>query len=220
MCLTLLDDTALRRFLPRRLAAAVPGPGTRAPRWRRYLLAPVAAGILLLSGIQMARMVVGGAGLPGPARTVMGWAAPLRFVGSYGLFAVMTTERREIVIEGSEDGRTWVAYEFHWKPGDPSERPAFVAPHMPRLDWQMWFAALGDHRRNPWLQNFMVRLMQGQPEVLALLRANPFPENPPRYLRATLHDYHFTDFGPGREDGAWWRRELKGLYAPVLSRRR
>ena len=90
-------------------------------------------------------------------------------LNSYGLFAVMTTDRREIIVEGSNDGMNWLPYEFKYKPGDVNRRPAFVAPHQPRLDWQMWFAALGDYRQNPWFVNFCERLLQGSPEVLALL---------------------------------------------------
>ena len=85
--------------------------------------------------------VVGGA--PGPIGVVLGWLAPLHVVNTYGLFAVMTTERPEIIVEGSNDGQSWVEYEFRYKPGDVRQPPAWVAPHQPRLDWQLWFAALG-----------------------------------------------------------------------------
>ncbi len=140
---------------------------------------------------------------------------PFRIVNAYGLFAVMTTTRPEIVVEGSDDGTTWKAYDFKWKPGDLARPPAFVEPHQPRLDWQMWFAALGTYERNRWFQNFLIRLLQGSPEVLALLERNPFPDRPPRYVRAVLYDYRFTDLATRRDTGAWWRRELKGLYSPV-----
>jgi hypothetical protein len=129
----------------------------------------------------------------------------------------MTKERPEIVIEGSNDGQTWLAYEFRWKPGDPMRRPAFIEPHQPRLDWQMWFAALSRAEFTPWFQNFLVRLLQGSPEVLALLKRNPFPEKPPKYIRAILYDYHFTTPEEREATGAWWKRELKGPYAPVMS---
>ncbi len=132
----------------------------------------------------------------------------------------MTPARLDILLEGSRDGRTWEAYEFRWKPGDLTRRPAFVAPHMPRLDWQMWFAVLRDYRSTPWFENLMVRLLQGSPDVLPLLRTNPFPDDPPTYLRATVYDYRFTDLATKRAEGTWWRREEKGLYAPVLTRRR
>jgi len=146
-------------------------------------------------------------------------ASPLRTVNSYGLFAVMTTTRPEIVVEGSNDGVTWLPYEFKWKPGELKRRPAFVAPHQPRLDWQMWFAALSDYRREPWFMNFLVRLLQGSPEVLALLQKNPFPDPPPRSVRAVLYEYRFTDVAARRATGEWWQRERKGLYCPEISLR-
>jgi hypothetical protein len=135
-------------------------------------------------------------------------------VCSYGLFAVMTTERREIVIEGSNDRRTWREYAFPFKPGDVRHAPRLAAPHQPRLDWQMWFAAL----RSPelWFGNLLVRLLEGSPDVLALFEHNPFPDHPPRYVRALVYEYRMTDLATRRRTGAWWHRELRGQYvAPV-----
>jgi len=136
--------------------------------------------------------------------------SPLRSVNSYGLFAVMTTTRPEIVVEGSDDGETWRAYEFRYKPGDVRRRPGFVAPHQPRLDWQMWFAALGDCDQSPWLRPLFQRLREGSPPVLGLLGSNPFPDRPPRYVRALLYDYHFADLDTHRRTGEWWQRRLEG----------
>jgi hypothetical protein len=144
---------------------------------------------------------------------------PFRLVNSYGLFSVMTTERPEIVVEGSNDGSNWVAYEFRWKPGDVNRRPRFVAPHQPRLDWQMWFAALSYYHSNPWVGRFLSRLLQNSAGVLALLRTNPFPNKPPRFVRAVVYGYHFTTASTRRATGAWWTRERRGLYSPVLSLR-
>jgi hypothetical protein len=175
--------------------------------------------ILLVSGTETASRLFGARNLPQPLLGLLQWVSPLRTINTYGLFAVMTTTRPEIVVEGSYDGLTWLPYEFKWKPGDPKRRPAFVAPHQPRLDWQMWFAALGDYRDNPWFVNFLVRLAQGAPKVLALLKENPFPEKPPRYLRAVLYEYHFTDIATRHATGDWWRRERKGLYCPEMSLR-
>ena len=131
----------------------------------------------------------------------------------------MTRPRNEIIVEGSNDGVTWLPYEFKWKPGDVNHRPGFVEPHQPRLDWQMWFAALGNYQQNPWFVNFCMRLLQGSPEVLALMEKNPFPEKPPRHIRATLYSYRFTDFAERRRTGAWWRRERLGEYLPPISLR-
>jgi hypothetical protein len=141
---------------------------------------------------------------------------PFRSFNGYGLFRVMTTFRHEIVVEGSNDGENWKEYEFRWKPGDVNRAPRLCQPHQPRLDWQMWFAALGTYRQNPWFVNFLAHLLQGTPEVLDLIEKNPFPDAPPKYVRAVLYDYHFTKKGEGP---AWWKREKLGLYIPVLSLR-
>jgi lipase maturation factor 1 len=84
----------------------------------------------------------------------------------------------------------------------------------------MWFAALGNCQEDPWFSNFMIRLLQGSPEVTALLASNPFPDVPPRYVRAVAYDYHFTDFTAHKAAGDWWRREPKGLYLPEVSLQR
>jgi predicted DCC family thiol-disulfide oxidoreductase YuxK len=142
---------------------------------------------------------------------------PLRSVNGYGLFAVMTTTRDEIVVEGSSDGREWKTYEFRYKPGDVYRRPAWVAPHQPRVDWQMWFAALAPFEQGGWFHRFCFRLLEGSPDVLKLLASNPFPDRPPKFVRGMLYRYHFTDRAAGRRTGAWWTRELLGRYSPVMS---
>ncbi len=141
---------------------------------------------------------------------------PFRSVNAYGLFAVMTTTRPEIVVEGSNDGAAWREYLFRYKPSRPEDAPRTVAPHQPRLDWQMWFAAL---RRAPptWFVAFLARLLEGSPDVLKLLAANPFPDRPPRYVRALLYDYRMTDLETKRRTGAWWQRELIGTYFPAAT---
>ena len=143
-------------------------------------------------------------------------AAPYRSINSYGLFANMTETRREITIEGSIDGQTWQPYRFRNKPGALDERPRFVQPHQPRVDWQMWFAALGDLRQHPWLIQMMQRLLEGSEPVMGLLGYNPFPDAPPRYVRAVIATYTFTDRDELRDSGNWWRRENPRAYSPVL----
>ena len=221
LCVLLLDDAVLERFAPARWRE-VPTNAT-AWRWPCWITTPLAAIVLGVTTMT----------LTGAFREQIAWPSPLvklysvlsasRSFNGYGLFATMTTTRPEIVIEGSDDGQTWLPYEFKYKPGDPMRRPTFVAPHQPRLDWQMWFEALRVMRPrsepSQWFLNFCVRLLQGQREILALLKTNPFPNAPPRYLRANVYDYHFTDFATRRETGAWWRRTLLGPYCPVLSLR-
>ncbi len=212
LCVLCFDDAAF----PQRWRFAPPAPEARG--WPRWVLLAVAGVVFLATSVHLLAFAGGAIPLP---RVAIGFAqalAPFRTTNGYGLFAVMTTERPEIVIEGSEDGVEWKPYEFRWKPGDVRRRPRFVAPHQPRLDWQMWFAALSTCDQNPWLQLFLGRLLQGSPPVVRLLRVNPFPDRPPRFIRAQLYDYKFTDFATRRLTGAWWRREAKGLYCPVFSR--
>ncbi len=129
----------------------------------------------------------------------------------------MTTKRLEIIVEGSNDGQSWQQYEFKFKPGDLKRAPPWVAPHQPRLDWQMWFAALGDFQQNRWFVNFIVQLLRGSKPVLALLQHNPFPDRPPQYIRALLYEYHFTDWAQRAKTGNWWKRDLAGVYFPAAS---
>jgi hypothetical protein len=212
LVLLLLDDRVLSR-------GTLPAP-TSARRIRLLTVGAVVLACLTVpaSVLQFGRSLgVDLAALPiigDSARLV----APLRSVNSYGLFAVMTTTRPEIVVEGSEDGVSWKAYSFRAKPGDPQRRPPWVAPFQPRLDWQMWFAALGTFEGEPWFPAFMARLLEGSPDVLALLAHDPFAGTPPRYLRAVLYRYRFTDLPAGRSTGMWWTSERLGEYSPVMSR--
>jgi hypothetical protein len=140
-----------------------------------------------------------------------------RIVNGYGLFREMTKDRGEIILEGSADGVDWLPYEFKWKPGDVKRAPGWCAPHQPRLDWQMWFAALGTPRQNPWFIALIYRLLQGSHEVNSLLASNPFPDKPPRYVRGMFYRYRFTTVDELRHTGAWWKREELREYLPTLS---
>jgi hypothetical protein len=197
LCLLVFDDTAWPEKWKTKLSSF--GAAWKWRPWPRAVTGFVAALILFLT-----------------FRTVSA-LQPLLLVNNYGLFAVMTTERDEIVVEGSNDGKNWLPYEFRYKPGDVKRRPAFVEPFQPRLDWQMWFAALSDYRHNPWFLRLCRGLLTGSPEVVKLLKQDPFPGKPPLYVRAVLYEYHFTDAAEKHATGAWWKREAKGLYCPVLS---
>jgi hypothetical protein len=214
LCVLLLDDAVWPRQIRRWRRDGGPPLGIVWPRW---ILGPVAAVILLLGVLQMFTLSRFGLDWPGPLLTLRRVTAPLRIVNSYGLFAVMTTTRPEIIVEGSDDLSEWREYAFKWKPGDPSRAPAFVEPHQPRLDWQMWFAALGDYAHNPWFLAFVLRLLEGSQGVAALLAGNPFPEHPPKYIRAELYQYGFTTLAERRATGHWWKRAPQGLYLPAVS---
>jgi predicted DCC family thiol-disulfide oxidoreductase YuxK len=219
LCLLLWDDAAWQQCFPARFVRRLEGPAEppSRPGWRRLLYAALAIFILFLSGLEM----LGDFAPPAApqAAEFMEWIEPFHIVNLYGLFAVMTTERMEIVLQGSQDGQNWRSYSFKYKPGNPKRRPEWVAPYQPRLDWQMWFAALGSYRQNPWFIGMVGRLLEGSPDVLRLLRHNPFPGAPPRFVRAVAYDYHFTDFAARRATGSWWRRDYKGLYFPAVSLR-
>ena len=216
LCFFLLDDAFFRRRLPSGLVSRIPHffserirPLARRACFVLYLL------VLFVSGFELVGMF-SGVHLAA-ADKVIAAVAPFEIINTYGLFAVMTTTRAEIVVEGSNDGATWLEYEFKYKPGELDRRAPWVAPHQPRLDWQMWFAALGDYRSDPWVLQFMVRILEGSPEVLKLMRHNPFPNASPRYLRAMLYQYRFTTPAQRSSTGNWWRRELKGEYVPTVS---
>mgnify|MGYP001555851331 CR=1 FL=1 len=167
------------------------------------------SGAILLLRLRLVRR------LPRPIARLRELVAPLHSVNVYGLFSVMTTRRPEIVVEGSDDGVVWRAYELPYKPGAVDRPPRFVAPHQPRLDWQLWFAALGPPPA--WFQSFLARLLEGAPEVLGLLASNPFADRPPRFVRALLYYYSMTDRATRRRTGAWWQRKLLGVYFPPCS---
>jgi hypothetical protein len=144
---------------------------------------------------------------------------PFRVASRFGLFGIMTRNRYEIEFQGSNDeGKTWTAYPFRYKPQDPQKTPGIYAPYQPRFDWNLWFASLGAWRESPMVLRTEERLLEGSPAVLSLFAGNPFPSKPPRRVRAVIWQYWFTDRAAKRATGAWWRRELLGLYAPEVER--
>ncbi len=154
---------------------------------------------------------------PEPIKEFAYALSPWCLVNGYGLFAVMTTSRKEIVVEASQDAVHWEPYKFVFKPGDIDRAPPWVAPYQPRLDWQMWFAALGTRQDSPWFAHFIFQLLKGSPDVRALLQSEPFAGQVPKYVRATLYDYEFTNFAELTKSGAWWRRKYVGLFFPEAS---
>lgn len=221
LCVPLLDDRAWRRLLRR----APEAPALRAPAppplWRRIVLAGLATPLALVSLGEMLE----GSGLlaraPTPLAALETALAPLRSVNPYGLFRVMTKERPELLLEGSDDGRTWIPYRFRYKPGDPARAPAFAGLHMPRLDWQLWFAALESRgpRRSRWVADLVERLLEGSPEVLALLGPDPFPGGAPRFVRVSAATFRLAS-AEERARGLWWRRGASQPYLPARERAR
>lgn len=209
LALLLLDD----RFYQ---SAGGTAPSREWPEWALWIVFGL---IILLSIDRLLSFFRVSFPWPRPITRLLDWLDRWHLVNNYGLFSVMTTERPEIIVEGSYDGVNWRAYEFKFKPGQGERAPRWAAPHQPRLDWQMWFAALGDYQGNPWLLALLLRLLQSQPAVLKLLAKNPFIDKSPHYVRAVVYDYRFTTRAERSKSTMWWKRERKWLYCPVLSLR-
>lgn len=245
LCVSLLDDSFLRRILPRvivswlekflRLPVEGIDTGKDQPQEEgttaditskesgagarlKLVMTNGAAAIIIFLTLTSALRTIGATELLlSPIRSAVIWLSPFHLVNNYGLFAVMTTDRNEIILEGSHDGATWLAYEFPFKPGDLRRPPPVVAPYQPRLDWQMWFAALSSYADNPWFVKFVKKLLAGDKGVDSLLSHNPFPAKPPRYIRARLYEYHMSDPSTLFKTGNWWTREARGDYMPPVS---
>jgi lipase maturation factor 1 len=184
--------------------------------WLAALRISATAGLLVwifyATTVQMIWMIT-----PAPLPTSpVALLEPFRIANRYGLFAVMTRGRYEIEFQGSNDGQIWIAYPFRHKPQELDKPPRIYAPYQPRLDWNLWFASLGEWRDNPMVLRTERRLLSNDSDVLTLFAGNPFPQGPPRQVRAVLWQYWFTSMAEKKEHGLWWRRELLGLYAPAI----
>jgi hypothetical protein len=216
LCIPLLDDAQLDWLWPARMPDIGRAPrGTR--RWKRAIDVVVAALLLTLTlPVAIGHLVEVPARVTAPISGLLHALGPFRLTSSYGLFAVMTTTRPEITLEGSRDGTSFTPYLFRWKPGPLDRAPSFVGFGMPRLDWQMWFDGLyvqrmlesGRSGANLITPVLLQKLRAGSPEVLALLDGDPFDGTPPRELRWRLDDYRFTDRAERAATGDWWKRTL------------
>jgi lipase maturation factor 1 len=236
----LLDDHFLEWVLPLRfrelirgknatattsaaqLAAHTPHRQSSRGEWRerftplRRLFAGVCLGLVFYSTTALLLWMFMPA-LPLPEAPVRA-LEPFRIANSYGLFAVMTHERYEIEFQGTLDGKTWIAYPFRYKPQAIDKAPGIYAPYQPRFEWNLWFASLGSWQQSRFVIWTEERLLKNDPDVLALFASNPFPDVPPREVRAIKYQYWFTDMQTKRATENWWRREELGPYAPALER--
>jgi predicted DCC family thiol-disulfide oxidoreductase YuxK len=216
LCLFLLDDRALANLAPVRLAAVAArrlapasGAATRS--------AAVLASVLVVASVAQAWELFGHRSPPQPFASVAAALSNWGISNTYGFFGVINTRRPEIIIEGSRDDMDWRAYGFRYKPGDPHRCPTWSVPHQPRLDWSLWFAAGKSPFNSPWLGDFLYRLLEGSPAVVGLLAHNPFPHQPPQYVRALLYQYRFTTPAERAATGNCWSRTLVGPFTPPLS---
>lgn len=208
----LLDDGALSKIGVRPEPSPQPVRTTRAELYRRA--ENVILGILLYTTI-VAFLLGGSTSILALPDRLLG---PFRIANAYGLFAVMTPARYEIEFQGSDDGKTWVPYQFQYKPQNIFERPGVYAPYQPRFDWNLWFASLVPWRESPWVVLVEERLLEGSPTVMSLFRGDPFRGKPPAMVRTILWQYWFTDLATKNSTGAWWRRQELGAFSPMASR--
>lgn len=241
LVLPLLDDRWLMAFsrwlgftwLAEKLSSAWRGVGTLASCWWRGLdirwsgawwesvearqasIAgqSIAFSLLLALSTLVTAQRQGWIAPPDWLKVILRDAQPFYLASTYGAFSHMTRARPEIVLEGSEDGIFWEEYGLHYKPGELDRAPGWAAPYQPRVDWQLWFSALG--APSPWLPVLWQGMLQGQPETLAIIRHNPFPDQPPKYVRAVRYAYEFTDWDEGWESGNWWRRVQDRSTPPI-----
>ena len=206
-----MGDGFLRFF-----GVPVPAAAPSAPTWFAVLVVAVSILIIALSYEPIRNLL-------SPNQAMNASFDPFRLVNTYGAFGSVTRKRYEVVVEGTDaadpDGATWREYEFRGKPGDPNRRPRQYAPYHLRLDWQMWFLPLSPLYGEGWLSALLIHLLEGDRRVAGLLRHDPFPNAPPRFVRARLFEYRFTTWAERRETGAWWQRRAVGEFVPPIGLR-
>ena len=230
LAILLLDDRTLASWIPARYReklalpeadANVPTNKPESSTKRAFHALKLTISTLLLTLIaydttfELLNIVMPGLPLPSAPVAIL---EPFRIANQYGLFAVMTTGRYEIEFQGSNDGQNWTAYPFQYKPQALNERPRIYAPYQPRFDWNLWFASLGDWQQYEIVPLTEERLLDNDADVLTLFRGNPFAQATPKYVRAVLWQYWFTTMEEKRATGNWWKRQLLGLYAPVVTK--
>ena len=210
LCIPCFDDSLLSRIIP------IKPPVTLSVSEPRQGILILLTGLILMLSLRPAMNLFS-------RRQIMNTSfEPLHLVNTYGAFGSVTRERMEVIVEGTDDlvitsATKWREYEFKGKPGDVNRRPCVVSPYHWRLDWQMWFAAMSDYPYHPWILNLVAKLLKGDNSTLTLLAGNPFPNGPPKYIRAELYHYRFTSFEERKKTGRWWSRNYVRQYLPPLS---
>lgn len=213
--LACFDDRFWTRLLPDALVSRATLSATTAQSSRA--MQGTAWGVAALVGVLSIQPVVN---MVSPNQIMNTSFDPLDLVNTYGAFGTVGRERLNVVFEGTDsttlDANTvWRAYPYEALPVALDERPRQIAPYQPRLDWQMWFAAMGSVQQYPWTLHLVWKLLHNDREALSLLRENPFPEKPPQYVRAIRYRYEFVP--PANPNGDWWKRQELDVWLPPLS---
>jgi hypothetical protein len=211
LAVSALDDASVAAVLPVPHPPPLPDP----PLWFAGLVIAFAVLTVFLSYWPVQNLV-------SPRQRMNMAFNPYRLINTYGAFGSIGRIRHEVVLEGTDDDQVteqtvWKEYDFKGKPGDPRRMPRQWAPHHLRLDWLMWFVALSPVYGTEWFGSFVERLLQNDAPTLRLIRHNPFPDAPPRYVRARLYEYRYTTWRELIHDHAWWRRTLIGEYLPAVA---
>ena len=208
-----IADPVVRDFVP-----FIPSPTDNAfaptPGWFTALVLAIAALVIVLSWWPVRNMA-------SPRQAMNASFNPFHIVNTYGAFGTVGRQRYELIVEGTdavEPGAdaAWREYEFKGKPGDPGRLPPQVAPYHLRLDWLLWFIPLSPSYGGEWFLRFLLRLLQGDRATLRLLRRNPFPTEPPRFIRVRLFHYRFSTLRERRATGNWWVRTFSSEYIPAV----
>ncbi|MGD2075566.1 MAG: lipase maturation factor family protein [Gammaproteobacteria bacterium] len=214
LCLFLFDDRAVGRVVPATVVRWINGEPAAAPSGAHQGVTWAVAAVIFTASLFEMWTMLSGRDNPEPVAKALGYLRPYHIVHNYHIFPTMPTERLELIIEGSLDGREWRTYEFKYKPGDVMRRPEVIAPHHPRVDWMMWFVPQSPMFL-PWFEQFVLRLSEGSPAVLDLMANNPFPGERVPNIRVSLYRYHFASPELRRETGQWWEREYLGPFYPM-----
>ncbi len=212
LCLFLFDDKDLNKIVSHRLYSKIQQARVIATSSSHYCAAIWGSLIMLVCGTQI---WMNNVNMPtyGVLKSLLRSTSTVGVINNYGPFAVMTRTRNEIIVEGSDDAVQWFEYKFKYKPGDIKQTLSWNIPHQPRLDWQMWFAALGSVQQRFWFDKFLIKLQEGSPQVLSLLGENHFHDKPAKYIRAKLYQYSFTSLSQYEASQQIWQRQYVGLYA-------
>jgi len=207
-----VGDTAVHAVLPGLVGTAQANPGT--PAWFAVVVLAMGVLMVVLSWWPLRNLF---------ARNQLMNASfnRWRLANAYGAFGSITRRRYEVAIEGTDDADpglgVWLEYRFHGKPGEPGRLPRQFAPYHLRLDWLMWFLALGSPGLN-WFVPLLNKLLEADPATLKLLRGDPFGGRPPEWVRARVFSYRYSTWREWRETGDWWVREPRGIFIPPISR--
>ena len=211
--IALFDDSFLRKILPRHLSEKAKDASSKAKISNaRIIVTWIAFVIMLILSFAVVQNLFS-------SYQVMNTSFnQLHLVNTYGAFGSITKVRNELIIMGTSDeiindDTEWKEYEFKVKPGDVNRTLPWITPYHYRLDWVMWFAAFQNLEENPWLLNLAWKLLHNDKELLKIIKYNPFPDEPPKYIKIEFYNYKFSE-----DSEIIWERKYLGNWLPPLSK--